>query len=58
MSVHPSAGFAIQFACTLMADLGYHAVNSRYLIRDRAGNHTDAADAVFQPEGIERGPQW
>ncbi|HWG23047.1 integrase core domain-containing protein [Actinospica sp.] len=53
VTTHPTAGFAIQCARNLAADLGERAAQFRYLIRDRAGNYTDAFDAVFQAEGIE-----
>jgi transposase InsO family protein len=53
VTTHPTASFATQCARTLLADFGDRATSFRYLIRDRAGNYTDAFDAVFQAEGIE-----
>lgn len=53
VTTHPTAGFATQCARTLASDLGERSAQFPYLIRDRAGNYTDAFDAVFQAEGIE-----
>ncbi len=53
VTTHPTAGFATQCARTLAADLGERATDFRYLIHNRAGNYSDAFDAVFQAEGIE-----
>jgi transposase InsO family protein len=53
VTTHPTASFATQCARNLLADLGECSAQFRHLIRDRAGNYTDAFDALFQDEGIE-----
>ncbi|WP_326569959.1 hypothetical protein OIE69_00565 [Actinacidiphila glaucinigra] len=37
----------------LLADLGDHAADFRYLLRDRDSRYTHAFDAIFTADGIE-----
>jgi putative transposase len=43
----------VQQARNLLMDLAERAVQFRFLIRDRAGQFTDAFDVVFAGAGIE-----
>jgi transposase InsO family protein len=49
----PTGEWTVQAAGELTWRLAHRAGSVRYLIRDRAGQFTDAFDAVFAAEGIE-----
>ena len=49
----PDGSWTVQAARTLLMDLGEHADRFRFLIRDRAGQFTEAFDAVLSGAGIE-----
>ncbi len=53
ITAHPDGPWTVQQARNLLMDLGDHAGRFRFLIRDRAGQFTDAFDAVLASTGIE-----
>jgi transposase InsO family protein len=50
---HPNGAWTVQQARNLLMDLGEHASRFRFLIRGRAGQFTDAFDAVLADAGIK-----
>ena len=50
---HPDGAWTVQQAQNLLMDLGQRAARFRFLIRDRAGQFTDAFDVVLAGAGIE-----
>jgi putative transposase len=50
---NPGGAWTVQQARNLLIDLGDHAGQFRFLIRDRAGPFTGAFDAVLTSAGIE-----
>ena len=53
MTAHPDGAWTVQQARNLLMDLGERAPQFRFLIRDRAGQFTEAFDAVLGGAGIE-----
>ena len=53
VTAHPDGAWTVQQARNLLLDLGERAARFRFLIRDRAGQFTDAFDAVLAGAGIE-----
>jgi len=53
VTAHPDGAWTVQQARNLLMDLGERAARSRFLIRDRAGQFTEAFDAVLSGAGIE-----
>ena len=53
VTAHPDGAWTVQQARNLLIDLGERAAWFRFLIRDRAGQFTDAFDAVLSGTGIE-----
>jgi transposase InsO family protein len=53
VTAHPDGAWTVQQARNLLMDLGERAAWFRSLIRDRAGQFTDAFDAVLSGAGIE-----
>jgi putative transposase len=53
VTAYPDGPWTAQQARNLLMDLGEHATQFRFLIRDRAGQFTDAFDAVLASAGIE-----
>jgi transposase InsO family protein len=50
---HPDGAWTVQQARNLLVDLGEGADRFRFLVRDRAGQFTEAFDAVLSGAGIE-----
>ena len=53
VTTHPDGLWTTQQIRNLLMDLGDHAANFRFLVRDRAGQFTDSFDAVLAGTGIE-----
>jgi putative transposase len=53
VTAHPDGTWTVQQARNLLMDLGERAARFRFLVRDRAGQFTEAFDAVLSGAGIE-----
>jgi putative transposase len=53
VTAHPDGAWTVQQARNLLMDLDERAARFRFLIRDRAGQFTEAFDAVLSGAGIE-----
>jgi transposase InsO family protein len=50
---HPDGAWTVQQARNMLMDLGECATRFQFLVRDRAGQFTEAFDAVLSAAGIE-----
>lgn len=53
VTTHPDGVWTVQQARKLLMDLGERAARFWFLVRDRAGQFTEAFDAVLAGAGIE-----
>ena len=53
VTAHPDGAWTVQQARNLLMDLGERAGQFRFMVRDRAGQFTEAFDAVLSGTGIE-----
>ena len=53
VTARPDGAWTVQQARNLLMDLGEQATRFRFLVRDRAGQFTEAFDAVLADAGIE-----
>ena len=53
VTTHPDGVWIVQQARNLLMDLGERAARFRFLVRDWAGQFTEAFDAVLAGAGIE-----
>jgi putative transposase len=53
VTAQPDGAWTVQQARNLLMDLGERATRFRFLVRDRAGQFTEAFDAVLADAGIE-----
>jgi putative transposase len=53
VTAHPDGAWTVQQARNLLMDLEERATEFRFLVRDRAGQFTEAFDAVLSAAGIE-----
>ena len=58
ITAHPDGAWTVQQARNLLMDLGERADRFRFLIRDRAGQFTEAFDAVLAGAGIAFSERW
>ena len=52
VTAHPDGPWTTQQIRNLLMDLGEHATDFRFLVRDRAGQFTDSFDTVLASAGI------
>ena len=55
VTANPDGRWTVQQIRNLLMDLGDRAAGFRFLVRDRAGQLTEAFDAVLAEAGIEAG---
>ena len=53
VTAHPDGPWTVQQARNLLMDLGDRAADFRFLVRDRAGQFTEAFDAALSGAGME-----